>query len=71
MKIKWKPLIVSVLIPLFVGAFRRADELAMAMEARCYRGGNGRTRMKQLIYSKLDLQAAICVLVLIVIIALV
>ena len=63
--------LLPLLIPLFVGAFRRADELAMAMEARCYRGGNGRTRMKQLIYSKLDLQAAICVLVLIVIIALV
>ena len=35
---------VPLLVPLFVGAFRRADELAMAMEARCYRGGEGRTR---------------------------
>ena len=37
---------VPLLVPLFVSAFRRADELAMAMEARCYRGGTGRTRMK-------------------------
>ncbi len=69
--IKRAKALLPLLIPLFVGAFRRADELAMAMEARCYRGGNGRTRMKQLIYSKLDLQATVCVLVLIVIIALV
>ena len=39
---------IPLLVPLFVGAFRRADELAMAMEARCYRGGAGRTKMKQL-----------------------
>lgn len=39
---------IPVLVPLFVSAFRRADELAMAMEARCYRGSEGRTRMKQL-----------------------
>ncbi|MEN6313535.1 MAG: energy-coupling factor transporter transmembrane component T, partial [Clostridiaceae bacterium] len=39
---------VPVLVPLFVSAFRRADELATAMEARCYRGGTGRTRMRQL-----------------------
>ena len=37
---------IPVLVPLFISAFRRADELAMAMEARCYRGGDGRTRMK-------------------------
>ena len=43
--------LVPVLIPLFISAFRRADELAMAMECRCYHGGEGRTRMKQL---KLD-----------------
>jgi len=35
-------------VPLFISAFRRADELALAMEARCYRGGEGRTRMKAL-----------------------
>lgn len=40
--------LVPILIPLFVSAFRRADELALAMECRCYRGGEGRTRMKQL-----------------------
>lgn len=40
--------LIPVLIPLFVSAFRRAYELAVAMECRCYRGGKGRTRMKQL-----------------------
>lgn len=40
--------LIPVLIPLFVSAFRRADELAVAMECRCYRGGEGRTRMKSL-----------------------
>ncbi|MDP2856863.1 MAG: energy-coupling factor transporter transmembrane component T [Bacillota bacterium] len=40
--------LVPLLVPLFVSAFRRADDLAMAMEARCYRGGENRTRMKQL-----------------------
>lgn len=38
--------LIPLLVPLFISSFRRADELAMAMEARCYRGGNGRTRMK-------------------------
>ncbi|MBE0476821.1 MAG: energy-coupling factor transporter transmembrane protein EcfT [Coriobacteriia bacterium] len=38
---------VPVLVPLFVGLFRRADELATAMEARCYRGGEGRTRLRE------------------------
>ncbi len=45
---------VPILIPLFVSAFRRANELAMAMEARCYRGGEGRTKMKPLVYKKND-----------------
>jgi len=40
--------LIPILIPLFVSSFRRADELALAMECRCYRGGEGRTRMKQL-----------------------
>lgn len=40
--------LVPILIPLFVSAFRRAEELALAMECRCYHGGEGRTRMKQL-----------------------
>lgn len=46
--------LIPLLVPLFISAFRRADELAMAMEARCYRGGIGRTRMKQLKYTKWD-----------------
>ncbi|MBM6985264.1 MAG: energy-coupling factor transporter transmembrane protein EcfT [Acidaminococcaceae bacterium] len=41
---------LPILIPLFISAFRRADDLAVAMEARCYRGGEGRTRMHQLAY---------------------
>lgn len=45
---------MPVLIPLFISAFRRADELAMAMEARCYHGGIGRTRLKQLILKPRD-----------------
>ena len=45
---------VPILVPLFVSAFRRADELATAMECRCYHGGEGRTRMNQLKYSALD-----------------
>lgn len=51
--------LIPVLIPLFVSAFRRADELALAMECRCYRGGEGRTRMKQLFMTKIDVTAAI------------
>lgn len=45
---------IPILVPLFVSAFRRANDLAMAMEARCYRGGEGRTKMKPLIYRKRD-----------------
>ena len=45
---------VPLLVPLFVSAFRRADDLAMAMEARCYNGGDGRTKMKPLMYAKRD-----------------
>lgn len=45
---------VPLLVPLFVSAFRRAGDLAMAMEARCYRGGQGRTKMKPLKYEKRD-----------------
>ena len=47
--------LVPLLVPLFISSFRRADELAMAMEARCYRGGSGRTRMKKLQFSNRDL----------------
>jgi energy-coupling factor transport system permease protein len=45
---------VPVLVPLFVSAFRRADDLATAMEARCYRGGEGRSRMRRLEFSGVD-----------------
>lgn len=46
--------LVPLLVPLFVSAFRRANDLAMAMEARCYRGGDGRTKMYPLVYQKRD-----------------
>ncbi len=49
--------LVPLLVPLFVSAFRRADDLAMAMEARCYRGGENRTRMKQLHAGQRDVVA--------------
>lgn len=45
---------VPLLVPLFISAFRRANDLAMAMEARCYHGGEGRTQMKPLTYQKRD-----------------
>ena len=45
---------IPILVPLFVSAFRRATDLAMAMEARCYRGGDGRTKMKPLVYKMRD-----------------
>ena len=63
--------LVPILVPLFVSAFRRADELATAMECRCYQGGDGRTKMKLLRYKLLDFEAfgvgilliaAVCVL---------
>lgn len=49
--------LVPLLVPLFISAFRRANDLAMAMEARCYRGGEGRTKMKPLVYRKRDYAA--------------
>ena len=54
---------VPLLIPLFVSAFRRASDLAMAMEARCYHGGEGRTKMKPLQYKRADYIGYIIVLV--------
>ena len=48
---------LPILVPLFVSAFRRADELAVAMESRCYHGGEGRTRMKQLKFAPRDFVA--------------
>lgn len=49
--------LIPLLVPLFISSFRRADELAMAMEARCYRGGTGRTRMKELHFNYRDFMA--------------
>ena len=49
--------LVPILVPLFISAFRRADELATAMECRCYHGGEGRTKLHQLSYGKNDLIA--------------
>ena len=49
--------LVPILVPLFISAFRRADELATAMECRCYQGGNGRTKMKLLRYNRRDFSA--------------
>ena len=54
---------IPILVPLFVSAFRRANDLAMAMEARCYRGGDGRTKMKPLHYEKRDRIAYVVVIV--------
>ena len=63
--------LIPILVPLFISAFRRADELATAMECRCYQGGEGRTKMKLLRYSLWDYKAfgvgillivAVCVL---------
>ena len=50
---------LPILVPLFVSAFRRADELAVAMESRCYHGGEGRTRMKKLSFALRDFVALI------------
>ena len=55
--IKRAKALVPLLVPLFVSAFRRANDLAMAMEARCYRGGDGRTKMKPLKYKGRDFTA--------------
>ena len=51
--------LIPLLVPLFVSAFRRADELATAMEARCYHGGQGRTKMKQMKMKKYDFTAIV------------
>jgi energy-coupling factor transport system permease protein len=49
--------LVPLLVPLFISSFRRADELATAMEARCYRGGEGRTRLRELKLTSMDYMA--------------
>ncbi len=59
---------IPILIPLFISSFRRADELATAMECRCYRGGENRTRLHELKYSKADTIGWVVFLVLCVLI---
>ncbi|WP_291633276.1 energy-coupling factor transporter transmembrane protein EcfT [Clostridium sp.] len=59
--------LIPILVPLFISSFRRADELAMAMESRCYKGGEGRTRMKQLKITKKDYIASFAFSLLLVI----
>ena len=61
---------VPLLVPLFVSAFRRAGDLAMAMEARCYHGGEGRTRLRVLKCEKRDYIACVLVALLIAIVIL-
>ena len=62
--------LISVIVPLFVSSFRRADELATAMECRCYNGGEGRTRLRQLRTSACDyIAAAVTVMFLAAVIA--
>ncbi len=62
--------LIPILVPLFVSSFRRADELAIAMESRCYHGGDGRTRLKRLHFEARDVAALIlgCILVAVVIV---
>jgi energy-coupling factor transport system permease protein len=62
--------LLPILVPLFISAFRRADELAIAMESRCYHGGDGRTKLRQLKMEKRDvttLTLGIAVLVIVLI----
>lgn len=59
--------LIPLLVPLFISSFRRADELAMAMEARCYKGGEGRTRMKVLKLHNRDFVATVITVVLVVV----
>ncbi|MCR4568382.1 MAG: energy-coupling factor transporter transmembrane protein EcfT [Pseudobutyrivibrio sp.] len=58
---------VPLLVPLFMSAFRRALDLSYAMEARCYNGGEGRTKMRPLKYSSLDQRAYICIVAFIIV----
>ena len=62
--------LVPVLVPLFISSFRRANDLAMAMEARCYHGGEGRTKMKPLKYYRRDYIAYAIILIYIVVLIL-
>ncbi|MDL2302067.1 energy-coupling factor transporter transmembrane protein EcfT [Lachnospiraceae bacterium OttesenSCG-928-D06] len=58
--IKRAKAMIPLLVPLFISAFRRATDLSMAMEARCYQGGEGRSKMKPLIYEKRDYVGYLC-----------
>ena len=58
--------LVPILVPLFISAFRRADELATAMECRCYQGGEGRTKMKLLRFKHFDFTAMLLMVALLV-----
>lgn len=60
---------IPLLVPLFIGAFRRADDLAVAMEARCYRGGEGRTRFKILRMEGRDYVASVAALSIVALLA--
>ncbi len=60
--------LVPILVPLFISAFRRADELATAMECRCYQGGDGRTKMKLLRYKRNDFKAFLLGLLMLVVV---
>lgn len=62
---------IPILVPLFVSAFRRANDLAMAMEARCYRGGEGRTKMKPLRYERRDRMAYLIVIVYVIVVVMI
>lgn len=63
--------LIPILVPLIVSAFMRAGELAMAMECRCYQGGEGRTRMRQLRYTRLDLISALVMILIIVLLVII
>ena len=55
--------LIPIIVPLFISSFRRASDLALAMEARCYHGGKGRTQMKPLRYAKRDAAAFLIAIV--------
>ncbi len=59
---------LPILVPLFISAFKRADDLAMAMDARCYRGGEGRSKMRPLIYKNVDRRAYMVMIIYLIII---
>ena len=60
--------LIPILVPLFISAFRRADDLAVAMEARCYRGGENRTRLRELAYTGRDAAGLMITLALLVVV---